>query len=299
MQLDGVITAIVTPFNDQGEVDYEAFGRLLEHQLEVGVKGFVPCGSTGEFYALSTDERNQVCQFVIDRVGDRAQLIAGVNAGSTRDVIAYTLAVKAMGYEAVLAAPPYYSMPAPEELVAHFRAILDATDMKMVLYNYPIKTGVEICRHVLDAFQDDERVIAIKDSSGVVQRAVEITTDYAGKYQLSNGSDDVTLDFYLWGAKSWICGPANAFAKQCVELHDRAIAGDIAGARDVMRALFPAMNSLESGKFIQKVKYGAELCGVPVGDTRAPLYPLNAAEKAEFKRAFEIANDAPVAAAAE
>ncbi len=299
MQLDGVITAIVTPFNDRGEVDYQAFGRLLEHQLEVGVKGFVPCGSTGEFFALSAEERIKVCQFVIDQVGDRAQLIAGVNAGSTRDVIAFSRSAKDMGYQAVLAAPPYYSMPSPEELVVHFRAVLDAAYVKMVLYNYPIKTGVEICSHVLDAFQDDERVIAVKESSGVVQRAVEITTNYADKYQLCNGSDDVTLDFYLWGAESWICGPANAFAKQCVDLHNRAIAGDIAGARGIMRALFPAMNSLESGKFIQKVKYGAELCGVPVGITRPPLYPLSEAEKAGFKRAFESAQGTQVAAAAE
>ena len=299
MQLDGVITALVTPFDDRGEVDYEALGRLLAHQLEAGVTGFVPCGSTGEFTALSPDERNEVCRFVMEQAGGRAQLIAGVNAGSTREVIALSQAVQDMGYEGVLAAPPYYSMPAPEELVAHFQAILDATDLKLVLYNYPVKTGVEICRQVLDAFADDERVIAIKDSSGVVQRAVMITTDYAGKYQLSNGSDDVTLDFYLWGAKSWICGPANAFASQCVALHERATAGDVTGARDVMRALFPAMNSLEAGKFIQKVKYGAALSGVPVGVTRPPLYPLSEAEKADFKRAFEIANADPVAAADE
>ncbi|MGH8330117.1 MAG: dihydrodipicolinate synthase family protein, partial [Pseudomonas sp.] len=214
-------------------------------------------------------------------------LIAGANGSCTREVIEQVKQTCDAGYTNLLIAPPYYALPSQDELIGHYQAILDAApDINLVLYNYPVRTNVEVGFAVLDAFKDNKRVIAIKESSGNLLRAIEIGENHKG-IQLSCGSDDQALDFYLWGANSWICGPANIFPEKVVDFHRKFTSGDIRGAQDVMRNLFPVMANLESGKFVQKVKYGTELSGFKVGNARAPLLPLTDDEKAEFRRVYE------------
>lgn len=286
MELKGILPALVTPFDTKGNIDYKTLEKLLEYQLERGVHGFVPLGSTGEYYAMSAAERADVLGCVKQVVGDRGLLIAGTNSGSTRDVIAHTETAKKLGYDAVLLAPPYYALPSQEELIAHYQAVLDAVDVEVVLYNYPPRVGVEVGFETLDAFADNTRVIGIKESSGNLLRAIEIGKRYGDKYQLSCGSDDQALDFFMWGATSWICGPANFLIDPVIGFYNQFNAGDIAGAQDLMRKMFPVMANLEAGKFVQKVKYGCELVGIPVGETRRPLLPLKADEKQALQEAF-------------
>jgi dihydrodipicolinate synthase/N-acetylneuraminate lyase len=123
--------------------------------------------------------------------------------------------------------------------------------------------------------------------SGNLLRVMDIRARYGDRFQVTNGSDDQTLDFYLWGATSWICGPANCMAKACVDLVKTIESGNWIAARDKALVIYGAMASLESGKFVQKVKYGCELAGTPVGIARRPLLPLNAEEKADFRMAME------------
>lgn len=282
MQLKGILPALVTPFDANGETDFKTLGRLIEWHLSLGVHGFVPMGSTGEYYAMSDDERNAVLKFVRETVGDRGQLIAGTNAGSTRDVIRHTETAHRLGYKTVLLPPPYYSLPTQDELLAHYQAVLDAVDVNIVLYNFPLRAGVEVGFDVMDALADNPRVLGIKESSGNLLRALEINRRYDGRLQLSCGSDDQAFDFFTWGATSWICGPANCMPEQTVKFYNAFTGGDLKKAQAIAKALFPAMTNLESGKFVQKVKYGCELAGIPVGETRRPLLPLNAAEKKEL-----------------
>ena len=159
--------------------------------------------------------------------------------------------------------------------------------MNVVLYSYPGKDGVEIEYEALDALADNPRIIGIKESSGVLQRAIGISTRYKGRIQLVSGSDDIAWDFMHWGADSWICGPANCMAKPVCEMDAAFRAGDHARAKQIMQAVWPAMNVLESGKFVQKLKYGCELQGLPVGACRMPFGPLTDAEKAEFAAAMQ------------
>jgi 4-hydroxy-tetrahydrodipicolinate synthase len=140
---------------------------------------------------------------------------------------------------------------------------------------------------VLDAFKDAPRVIGIKESSGNLFRAIDIRSRYGDRYQLTSGSDDLTLDFFLWGATSWICGPANCMGKACVDLVNTIEAGKSLESRDKMQVIYAAMSSLETGKFVQKVKYGCELAGTPVGIARQPLLALTDAGKAVFRSAVE------------
>ncbi|WP_209424699.1 dihydrodipicolinate synthase family protein [Pararhodobacter sp. SW119] len=286
-RLSGVMPALVTPFGDDGKIDFKAFEKLLDHLRAAGVTGWVPNGSTGEYFSQSTEERRAVLQFVKDHAQPGETLIAGTNAPATREVIAQTRMARDIGYDTVLLAPPFYTRPTPDELIHHYETVLDAVDVNLVLYSYPAKDGADIGFEVLDHLADNPRVIGIKESSGVLQRAVDIASRYDGRIQLVSGSDDIALDFMFWGAESWICGPANCMAKACCDLDRTWKAGETDRAREMMKTLYRAMNSLESGKFVQKIKYGCELQGLPVGAARAPLGPLSDAEKAEFRAAME------------
>ncbi|WP_140847363.1 dihydrodipicolinate synthase family protein [Paracoccus sp. FO-3] len=287
MKLQGVMPALVTPFDAAGKIDFAAFEKLLTNLREAGVSGWVPCGSSGEYNFMSDEERDSVLQFVKNFAKPGEILIAGTNAPSTAGVIANTLRAKEMGYDAVLLATPFYTKPTQAELIRHFQAVLDATDMPIVLYSYPDKDGIELGWEVLDALADDPRVIGIKESSGSLQRAIGIATRYKDRIQLVSGSDDIALDFMLWGADAWICGPANCMARAVCDLDRSYRSGDLDKALEQMATLYTAMNILESGKFVQKLKYGCEIQGMPVGECRAPLGPLTDQEKADFRAAME------------
>lgn len=287
LKLSGVLPALVTPFDRDGHIDFAALGAHMTNLRAAGVAGWVPCGSSGEYNLMSDEERDQVLRFVRDFARPGEVLIAGTNAPSTAGVIANTARAKALGYHAVLLAVPFYTKPTQAEIIRHFTAVTDAAGMDVVLYSYPGKDGVEIGYEALDALADNPHIVGIKESSGVLQRAIGISTRYGGRVQLVSGSDDIALDFMLWGADAWICGPANCMAAAVCEMDRRFRAADLAGAKEMMVRMWPAMNILESGKFVQKLKYGCALQGTPVGECRLPFGPLTDAEKAEFASAMQ------------
>ena len=287
LKLSGVMPALVTPFDAAGQIDFVAFKTHLEGLRAAGVTGWVPCGSSGEYNLMSDAERESVLAFVKAFARPEETLIAGTNAPHTAGVIANTKRAKALGYDTVLLATPFYTKPTQAELIKHFNAVLDAVDVNIVLYSYPDKDGVELGWEVLDALADHPRVIGIKESSGSLQRAIGIATRYEGRIQLVSGSDDIALDFMFWGADSWICGPANCMAQAVCDLDRTYRSGDLIKAKAQMATLYTAMNILESGKFVQKLKYGCALQGVPVGECRMPLGPLTPEEKADFAAAMQ------------
>ena len=287
LKLSGVMPALVTPFDAAGQIDFAAFKTHLEGLRAAGVTGWVPCGSSGEYNLMSDAERESVLRFVKEFAKPNETLIAGTNAPHTAGVISNTKRAKELGYDTVLLATPFYTKPTQAELIKHFNAVLDAVDVNIVLYSYPDKDGVELGWEVLDALADHPRVIGIKESSGSLQRAIGIATRYAGRIQLVSGSDDIALDFMFWGADSWICGPANCMAQAVCDLDRTYRSGDLVKAKAQMATLYTAMNILESGKFVQKLKYGCELQGVPVGECRMPLGPLTPEEKADFAAAMQ------------
>lgn len=287
MKLKGVMPALVTPFDADGRIDFKALEKHMVSLRAAGATGWVPCGSTGEYFSMSNREREDVLKFVKDFANEGEVLIAGTNAPATREVIENTARAKEIGYDIVLLATPFYTRPTQDELLKHYRAVLGAVDVSLILYNYPPKDGIEISFELMDALADHPRVIGIKESSGILQRAVDIHSRYKGRIDLISGSDDIALDFMFWGADCWICGPANCMAKACCDLDRTFRSGDLDKAREQMTVLYRAMNILESGKFVQKIKYGCELLGTPVGECRAPLGSLTDGEKAEFRAAVE------------
>lgn len=287
MKLRGVYVPVVTPFDDNNQVDYEAYRRVLEHVIANGVAGIIPCGTTGEYYSLNEEERLRIFEFAQEVVAGRVTMIAGTNAAATRDVVHYTQIAKDLGYEGVMLAAPYYSLPSQGELLHHFQTVATSVDLPIVLYNFPARVGVEIGFEVLDGLIPFENVIGIKESSGSIARLYQMKMRYGDRYQMVCGADDQALDFFVWGAESWIAGGGSFMPHEHVDLMEAAMSGNYDTARELMWQMMPVFQNMESAKYTQKAKYACELVGMPVGQVREPLMPLDVDEKKAFRQIFD------------
>lgn len=288
MKLTGIYAPIVTPFDADENINYDVLKQLIDFLLANGISGLVPGGTTGEVYALSDSERLELFQFIRDYAGDKTTLIAGVNAGATRDVIRYAQAAERMGCHALMAAVPPYSRPSQRELLAHYRALAASTGLPILLYNFPWRAGTEVGYEVMDGLLDLPNVIGIKEASSDMSRLYEFRLRYGERFQVICGSDDQALDYFLWGSAAWIGGGACCAPRQHAAVLEAALNNDFAAARAAMDQLMPLLRSLESGGYTQKVKRGCELLGIPVGRPRRPLLPLDDADRAAFDRIFQF-----------
>lgn len=286
MKLTGVYAPFVTPFDRDEAINYAALEQLLDYLLQNGISGLIPGGTTGEVYALSDQERLDLLRYTRAHVGSRATLIAGVNAGATRDVIRFSQTAEALGYHALMAAVPPYSRPSQRELLAHYRAVAHSVSIPIILYNFPWRAGTEVGYDVLDGLADLDHIIGIKEASSDMSRIYEMRLRYKDRYQIICGSDDQALDYFLWGSTCWIGGGASCAPREHVDVLEAALTGDFTAARARMERLLPLLRNIESGSYTQKVKRGCTLRGIPVGAPRRPLLALDGADRLEFERIF-------------
>jgi 4-hydroxy-tetrahydrodipicolinate synthase len=291
----GVITVTCTPFDKSGEVDTNAWSKHLDFLIENGVHAIMPHGTTGEYYAQTLGERKDGLTFVSKHVGNKVPLYAGTNSARPAEIIELSNLAKELGYQALMLAAPFYSLPSTKELVNHFRFVAENTDLPIILYNFPARTGVDMNKEFLEDVAEIDAICAIKESSGSFARMLEHVVFFEERFQRVAGADDQAVDAFLWGAKSWIAGASNclpaehvALYRSCVEKQDY-----IAGKR-LMQAMMPLLYLLENGgKYLQYVKYGCELAGSPLGTCRLPLEPLSAEEKANFKELWDAMKASP------
>jgi 4-hydroxy-tetrahydrodipicolinate synthase len=275
MRFEGIYTPIITPFKDSGEIDWDMYAEVIDWQIENGVAGIIVGGSTGEFYALSKEERIQQFKFAADRINNKVEFMAGVNDIRVDQCLEISLAAVDAGAKSLLVAAPPYSLPSEEELASHVLDIANKTGLPIMLYNYPGRTGVEMGEIFLDIVADNPLIAAIKESSGDYSRLPLLSNNYSS-IELAVGGEEQVLEFAAWGAKSWVCATANFFPSECVQLMD--ILGkqsDFEKGRRLMAAFMPLMKALEQGgKFLQCVKLGCEQQGRPYGKVRLPLLPI-------------------------
>jgi 4-hydroxy-tetrahydrodipicolinate synthase len=296
MRFEGVYPAIATPFTATGDLDPDGVARLVDFVIANGVTGIVACGTTGEYYALSEAERIEMLRLVRDATAGRVRLVAGCNAGSTKQAVAYAEAAVGLGYDAVMLPAPYTSLPDQTELAEHFRVVAEAVAVPIVLYNFPARAGVDVGLRVLDALADQANIVGVKEASGDMGRVYDLGLRYGERYQVMCGSDDQALDYAVWGSQTWIAGAATFAPRQHIELWQLATRGDVDQARVVMQRLLPLIRNMETGKYNQKTKFGAALAGVPIGDVRRPLLPLTADEQEAFRVVYELAVAEPARA---
>ena len=284
MRFEGIYTPIITPFFEDGSIDWDSYGDVIDWQIENGIAGIVVGGSTGEFYALSKEDRIKQFEYAAKRINGRAEMMAGVNDLRVEECLEISAAAKAAGAQSLLVAAPPYSLPSEAELAAHVLKIDSVVDLSIMLYNYPGRTGVNMGEDFLNRVSQSSNICGIKESSGDYTRLPLLMRQYPS-IELAVGGDDQVLEFAAWGAKAWVSASGNFFPSECTRfLKLLSKKGDFARGRRVMAALMPLMTALEQGgKFIQSVKYCCELQGRPGGIECAPLRPM----KKELKREME------------
>ncbi|OMH33862.1 4-hydroxy-tetrahydrodipicolinate synthase [Motiliproteus sp. MSK22-1] len=282
MNIEGVLVPVVTPFDSEGSVDFAALGNLLEHLIAAGVGGIVACGTTGEYYAFSDEERRSVMAYIADRVGDRAALIAGVNDTHTAGSIAKAQQAKELGYQTLMLAPPIYCLPQQQEIISHYKSVSAAVDMPIIMYNFPARSGVEISVESVIELSKNKNIIGIKESSGDFSRALSLINGGMTDFQVVCGSDDQAADYLFWGVRSWIGGAANYLPEQHVEMIEAAKANDFNKVRSIMERILPVIQNQESADYNQKAKLGCAHIGIPVGTVRPPLLPISEKDEACF-----------------
>jgi len=280
MRFEGIWTPIVTPLHADFSVNEAALAETVDYLVAGGVHGIISAGTTGEYYAQSFEERVHLARLTKELVDGRVPLVVGTGALRTEESIAYARAAKEIGADAILVATPPYSMPTGREIALHALAIDRAVDMPVMLYNYPGRMGVNMDEDCLDRLGRSANFRGIKESSGEIDRLHMLARDYP-HLGLLCGMDDQALEFFAWGARGWVCAGSNFAPGAHVALYRACvIEDDFAKGREIMKAMMPLMRVLEQGgKFVQCIKHGLTLRGIPAGPPRRPLHPLNKDDK--------------------
>ena len=291
MQFEGIYTPVVTPYHEDFSLDREGLAQTIDHLINAGVHGLIIAGTTGEYYAQSAEERVEMMSLAKEMIGGRLPMIVGTGAIRTEDSIAFAEAAKGVGADALLIATPPYAYPTGREIALHALAIDRAANLPAMLYNYPGRMSVNMDEETLDRLGRSPNFCAIKESSGDPNRLHMLARDYP-HIQLSCGMDDQALEFFAWGARSWVCAGSNFAPEAHIALYQAcAVEGDFTKGRAIMSAMMPLMRVLEQGgKFIQCIKYGLTLRGIDAGPPRRPLQPLNKDDKRELAEVIRTMN---------
>ena len=291
MRFEGIYTPLVTPYNDDFSVNEQALADAVDLLIGAGVHGIIVAGTTGEYYAQSYEERIWMMQQVHGLINGRVPMIAGTGDIRTENSIEYAKAAKDLGADALLIATPPYSCPTGREVALHCLAVDRAANMPVMLYNYPGRMGVNMDEETLDRLGRSPNFCAIKESSGDINRLHMLARDYP-HIQLSCGMDDQALEFFAWGARSWVCAGSNFAPEAHIALYRACVVeGDFTKGRAIMSAMLPLMRVLEQGgKFVQCIKHGLTMRGIPAGPPRKPLHPLNKDDKRQLEEVIRTMN---------
>lgn len=284
MKLQGVYTALVTPFRN-GKVDYEAFEKLLESQIAGKVAGVVPVGTTGESPTLSPEEHIEVIAKTVEIVNGRCQVIAGSGANSTAEAVHLTLEAKAAGADASLQVTPYYNKPTPEGLYRHFSTVADKTGIPVVLYNVPGRSGVPIPVDVIGRLSKNELMVAVKEAGGSVDRVSEIldTCDIT----VLSGDDSLTLPMMSVGAKGIISVASNLIPGELSEMVELALDGDFRKAALYHKKYYALFRNLFIESNPIPVKAAMAMTGAIAEEYRLPMCELTSAHKEVVRKTLQ------------
>jgi 4-hydroxy-tetrahydrodipicolinate synthase len=282
----GSIVAIVTPFRN-GKVDERAFGDLIEWQLANGTNGIVPCGTTGESATLTNDEHHRVIRLSVEVVKGRVPVIAGTGSNSTDEAISLTRHAKEAGADGALLITPYYNKPTQEGLYRHYKAVAEAVDMPLVLYNIPGRTGVNMLPTTVARLAVMKNIVGIKEGSGSVQQASEIAQTCGDRLTVLSGDDPLTLPMMAVGAKGVITVTANVMPKEMAQL----VASFQAGRIDEARRIHFALSALFAALFYETnpipVKEALGMMGKIDPELRLPLCAMSADNRTQLTRVLK------------
>lgn len=275
MELKGVYTALVTPFKD-GLVDVESFKNLIDLQLNAGINGLVPCGSTGEAATLDYEEHLRVIEIAVKHVKGRAPVMGGTGSNSTREAIELTEGAKKAGADMCLLTAPYYNKPTQEGLYQHFKKIAEEVDIPIILYNVPGRTGVNISPETVYRLSQIKNIVGIKEASGSLTQVSDIYRLTKGKFTIMSGDDNLFLPMMSVGARGVISVASNVIPERMIQLYRAFMVDkDIQKAIELHTELMPLMQAMFIETNPIPVKAVLSFMGIIKNELRLPLCSIS------------------------
>lgn len=268
----GIITALITPFNED-DIDWPAFERLVEWQIEQGVHGLVPCGTTGESPTLSHEEHNQVIKRCVEVADGRIPVIAGTGSNSTREAVDFTRYAKDAGADAALVVTPYYNKPTQEGLYQHFKTLHDSAELPILIYNIPGRSVIDMQNATMARLAALPRIIGVKDATNDLGRPIEMRRDIGPDFTLLSGEDGTFAAFLAQGGEGIISVVANVAPALMAEFYNSWVTADLGNFANCRDRLMPLADALFTETSPAPVKYAAEILGLCRADLRLPLVP--------------------------
>lgn len=284
-----LLTAMITPFTTDGEVDYERVWRLARYLVENGSDGLVVTGTTGESPTLSGDEKVALYRAVVEAVGDKAHVIAGTGTYDTNESVELTRRAAEVGCDGVMAVTPYYSRPPQQGLLAHFTAIAEASDLPVLLYNIPGRTGRRIEVDTLVRLAEHSRIVAVKDAVGELTFTTQTRVAVGEEFAIYSGDDINTLPMMAVGAVGIVSVAAHLAGKQIKAMVEAALRGDMTEARRLHLGLAPLAGALFLEPNPIPVKGAMNALWEPVGVPRSPLVAASDDTLQKVKEALGVA----------
>jgi 4-hydroxy-tetrahydrodipicolinate synthase len=284
----GALSAIVTPFRD-GEVDERALRDLIEWQIQSGIDGLVPCGSTGESATLTHDEHDRIIKITIEQARKRVPVVAGTGSNSTAEAIRLTASAREMGADGALLISPYYNKPTQEGIFRHYKMIGAAVDLPLLVYNIPARTGSNIVPETFARLCEVRNIAGIKEAAGSMDQISDIHRLCGDRLTILSGDDALTLPAMALGAKGVIATSSNVIPREMHELAAAALAGDFARAKEIHYKFLPLMRAffLETNPI--PLKHALGLMGKCSPELRMPLTPLSAPAADKLRAAMKEA----------
>ncbi|MGI8649136.1 MAG: 4-hydroxy-tetrahydrodipicolinate synthase [Rubrobacter sp.] len=279
----GAFTALITPFRG-GEVDIEALEALVEFQIEGGISGLVPCGTTGESPTLSEAEDRVVIETVVRVSNGRVPVIAGTGSNSTDMAIKYTRMAEEVGADGSLQVSPYYNKPTQDGLYAHFTTIAENTSLPLIIYNIPGRTGVTVSPETMARLAEVPNIVGTKDSTLSMASAAEVKRLCGEEFDLISGDDPVTVPIVSLGGSGAIAVASNIAPRAYSEMTNAALSGDFVRARELHYDLLPLFGALSTETNPIPVKTAASVLGLCSDEMRLPMQPMSGDNLARLRR---------------
>lgn len=283
----GAASALVTPFNDEG-VDFDALGNIIDYQIDNGIDALVICGTTGEAATMPDKEHLSVIDFSIKRAKGRVPIIAGTGSNDTAHCVELSKESQNLGADGLLITTPYYNKATQKGLIAHYDKVLEKTNLPIILYNVPGRTGMNYAIPTLKELAKDDRIVGIKEASGNIEYATEVAA-MCPELDMYSGNDDMIVPILSLGGKGVISVLSNVAPKQTHDLCQKWFDGDIAGSRkmqfdylELIKALFCEVNPIP-------VKTAMNMMGFNAGKLRLPLCEMADANYERLERAMKAA----------
>ena len=290
----GSIPALITPFNDVYEIDADKFQKFVDWQIKEGSSGVVPVGTTGESPTLSHDEHNRVIELCVEAVDGRVPVIAGAGSNSTAEAIAFTQHAQKVGADGALVVTPYYNKPSQEGLYQHFRAIHDASDIPIVIYNIPGRSVVDMSVETMARLFELPRIVGVKDATGDLDRCASQRAAMGEDFIQLSGEDATAVGFNAMGGVGCISVTANVAPKLCAEMQAACAAGDYRAALLINDKLLPLHRAMFMEPSPAPAKYAGSLLGLCGEKVRMPILPASEGARSIIASAIYHAELNPV-----